>query len=429
MSDDDLIGLGAARRELDEAIGAIRGVPGFGSFLAPPGMDEVAVAARYQPLVYLAAAEAGGLAMVVRGEDVEHVPLPGLTGEALRGRVARHLELHGADKEDTPTATDSWRTGLDDVTRWLWTAVMEPVLGRLRADGAATLVAGGLLGLLPLHAAWTRDTSRPTGRRYALDESTLTYVPNARALTAARELAEGPVERLFTVADPAREAGSRRLDSAGIEALVAAAAFPGSTESAGGTAADVPTVSAALGRADVAHLACHGEADLMTPLESRLLLSGTDALRLRDLLALRLRLRLAVLSACETSVPGDELPDEVVSLPTGLLQAGAAGVIGALWEVPDQATAMLMTEFYRRWRHQERPVPPPTALREAQIWLRDTTNGEKLSAYRKALAEGAGWLPEQAADEFTLLLELRGAPDERLFAGPDSWAGFAYSGV
>lgn len=428
MSDDDLAGLGAARRELDEAIGAIRGVPGFDSFLAPPGMGEVAVAARHQPLVYLAAAEAGGLAMVVRGEDVEHVPLPGVTGEALRGRVTRYLELHGADK-DALTDVDSWTAGLDDITRWLWTAVMEPVLGRLRADGAAVLVAGGLLGLLPLHAAWTEDTSRPTGRRYALDGRTLTYVPNARALTAARELADGPVERMFTVADPAREAGSRPLDNAGTEALVAAAAFPGRTESAEGTVPDARTVSAALRRADVAHLACHGEADLVTPLESRLLLAGTDTLRLRDLLALRLRLRLAVLSACETSVPGDELPDEVVSLPTGLLQAGAAGVVGALWEVPDQATAMLMTEFYRRWRHQERPAPPATALREAQIWLRDTTNGEKLSVYRKALAEGAAWLPEQAADEFTLLLELRGAPDERLFAGPDSWAGFAYSGV
>ena len=61
---------------------------------------------------------------------------------------------------------------------------------------------------------------------------------------------------------------------------------------------------------------------------------------------LQLRVRLAVLSACETAQPGTELPDEVVALPTGLLQAGVAGIVASQWSVPDRATAMLMAEFY-----------------------------------------------------------------------------------
>jgi hypothetical protein len=53
-----------------------------------------------------------------------------------------------------------------------------------------------------------------------------------------------------------------------------------------------------------------------------------------NLLAMRLRARLAALSACETSRPGTALPDEVVFLPTGLLQAGVASVVASLWVVP-----------------------------------------------------------------------------------------------
>ena len=68
----------------------------------------------------------------------------------------------------------------------------------------------------------------------------------------------------------------------------------------------------------VLHFSCHGMAGFAQPLEGGLLLAHDERLTLREVLALRLRdARLALLSACETGVPGLELPDEVVSLPTG----------------------------------------------------------------------------------------------------------------
>jgi CHAT domain-containing protein len=149
-------------------------------------------------------------------------------------------------------------------------------------------------------------------------------------------------------------------------------------------------------------------------------------LRLRDLLTMRLRLRLAVLSACETLPPGTDLPDEVVSLPTGLLQAGVGGIVASLWAVPDRATAMLMIEFYRRWRWDK--LTPAEALRRAQQWLRDTTNGEKIEQYRQALAAGAGWLPAQADNDLILALEYADA-DDRGQGSLTAWAGFAYVGA
>ena len=82
---------------------------------------------------------------------------------------------------------------------------MGPVAASLGEHTSAVLVAGGLLGLLPLHAARTADETRPTGYRYLLDEVEVSYIPNARALTAARSLVYRiPVrnDRLVTVADP-----------------------------------------------------------------------------------------------------------------------------------------------------------------------------------------------------------------------------------
>jgi CHAT domain-containing protein len=185
-------------------------------------------------------------------------------------------------------------------------------------------------------------------------------------------------------------------------------------------------VSAALRRADVVHLACHGFADLTTPLDSGLVLAGGAPLTLRDLLASRLRVRLAVLSACETSMPGTELPDEVVALPTGLLQAGVAGIVASLWAVPDAATAMLMAEFYRQWRWER--CSPAVALQRSQRWLRDTTNQEKVNAYLDARTSAAAWLPSDVATAFLDELRYR-EPDHRDEASVDAWAGFAHVGV
>jgi CHAT domain-containing protein len=172
------------------------------------------------------------------------------------------------------------------------------------------------------------------------------------------------------------------------------------------------------------HLACHGFAELASPLDSGLLLADGH-MTLGRLMELQLRVRLAVLSACETALPGTELPDEVVALPTGLLQAGVAGVVASQWSVPDWATAMLMTEFYRCWRWEQ--MTPASALRAAQRWLRDTTNAQKIHQIKMALAKHEGWLPPAAArsflDEISYL-----EPDHRDHTGLHSWAAFAYVG-
>ena len=324
----------AARDELDAVIEEIRAVPGYEDFLAVPTFDDVAAVARDCPLVYVAAAEPGGLALVVQGADVTHIPLDGLTAGTLRDQVTAHLDRYAQYRASQETGYLLWKTSLDEVTAWLWDEAIGPILDHLGQTADLVIVAGGLLGLLPLHAAWTPDARQVTGRRYILDTVSVSYVPNARALQAARRLAaEVPPTRLLAVADPWPVAAAP-LPMAKYEVMTAAAAFPAAQTTLRGGEATFLSFEWEAAKADVLHLACHGFAELARPLDSGLVLAGGQV-TLGRLMELQLRVRLAVLSACETALPGTELPDEVVALPTGLLQAGVAGIVASQWSVPE----------------------------------------------------------------------------------------------
>jgi tetratricopeptide (TPR) repeat protein len=389
--------------------------------LDEPTFGDIARMAADRPLVYLAAAERDGLALVVRDGDAEYLRLDDLSDPVLRERVAEHLFAYELYRQDPSRYAHLWSESLSAVTGWLWPRVVGPVLDALRGASEAVVVAGGLLGLLPLHAAWTPDPAAPTGRRYALDELTISYVPNARALHAARALAaRTPVQRMLAVVEPIP---------------VTADPLPAAATEALGFAAEVPDIPVATlrgqdalpvrfrnhaSRVDVLHLICHGMAELGQPLDSFLLLAGDRRVRLRDLMTMPLQVRLAVLSACETGLVGIDLLDEVVALPTGLLQAGVAGVVASQWIVPDTPTAILMTEFARLWAGCR--DAPAAALRGAQRWLRDTTNAEKV-----AHLEETG-VPAQVRADYAAALAFR-EPDARDHADLPQWAAFTHVGA
>jgi CHAT domain-containing protein len=303
---------------------------------------------------------------------------------------------------------------------------MRQVIQRLTKVGIdqAVLIPGGLLGLLPLHAAWTEDPSTPTGKRYALDHVYFSYAPSAHALLSVQDGANRPVNSILAVDNP-----DGTLIFSSEEVAAAVDHFPGDHSVwLIGEAALSKRVREAMARKDVLHFSTHGLAGFSQPLDSFLLLANNERLTLRDILELRLSARMAVLSACETSIPGTRLLDEVVGLPTGFLQAGVAGVVGSLWSVSDASTMMLVARFYDLWRGEG--LEPPEALRQAQIWLRDSTNGEKEEYFKHAIEhyQGQPRMPGTTAREG--LKQIRFAdPHERSFTHPFFWAAFSYTGV
>lgn len=121
------------------------------------------------------------------------------------------------------------------------------------------------------------------------------------------------------------------------------------------------------------HFAAHGIFNAQNPQFSGVVLSllnekgesENGLLSLQDVYNLRLNSDLVVLSACRTGLGKQVKGEGVVGLTRGFMYAGSRRVVASLWKVQDDATAELMTEFYKNiLRDGKRPAE---AMRLAQI--------------------------------------------------------------
>jgi CHAT domain-containing protein len=136
------------------------------------------------------------------------------------------------------------------------------------------------------------------------------------------------------------------------------------------TEATSTALHGALTRFQVLHFAGHATAVPDDPLESAMIMAQDQRLTVRDLLARGTgTARFALLSACDSARVTDPLSDELVNLPTALLQCGFSGVVGSLWTSYDKPSTMIMDVFYKEW--QGHHASPSEALRSAQAWTRD----------------------------------------------------------
>jgi CHAT domain-containing protein/Tfp pilus assembly protein PilF len=131
--------------------------------------------------------------------------------------------------------------------------------------------------------------------------------------------------------------------------------------------------SEVLSNYQMVHFATHGILDSANPELSGLVLSLVDKkgrpqdgfLRLPEIFNLNLPAELVVLSACETGLGQQIRGEGLVGLTRGFMYAGAARVVVSLWSVDDEATSLLMVNFYQRMLQQG--LKPAAALRAAQL--------------------------------------------------------------
>jgi CHAT domain-containing protein/tetratricopeptide (TPR) repeat protein len=361
------------RAKLHSVVEQIRHLPGFEGFLKQPGFDEICLSATPGvPLVYVVAAQAGSMAVLVSRRDTDAVAETVWAGSLTSGRVEGLLSV--GDSEDM---SERLTAKLDEILAVVGEGLIAPLAARLEAAGAegVVFVPCGILGLIPLHACVYEQDGRAA---VLIDRFDVSYAPSARFLAAAQESLRA------CGAQPAALAGianplptERELRFALMELEQAASCFPESGRAVlYGSKARREALEESMKSASHAHFACHGRFEPSEPLDSSLDLADGDRLTLRQVLdGTRYRgLRLAVLSACETArIEHERLPDEFIGLPAGFLSAGAAGVVGTLWSVNDISTALLMGKFYEYFFAGDQP---PRALRRAQIWLRTVTSGE-----------------------------------------------------
>ncbi len=124
---------------------------------------------------------------------------------------------------------------------------------------------------------------------------------------------------------------------------------------------------------NVMHFATHGNLDYEDFSKSYLTMAGNPAknedgrLTLEELWGMEVmnHLNIVVLSACQTAVTKGSNESSPVSPASGFLQNGVKSVVATLWKVDDEATSLLISDFYKNIKTMD----AVDALRLAQVNL------------------------------------------------------------
>jgi len=302
----------------------------------------------------------GGAVFVVgAGGELRVVPLP-VSPRAIEALLHRWQINLGATAR--AVASRQPLSGLAHNARGilqaLYGALIAPIAPLLHATNYRTLVIVpyGAAHAVPFHALHD-------GTQYLIERGEIVTCPSSDLLQSCNQRAArtstGGNGRALVMA----YSDGGQLPCVLDEARAVASLLPGTCLLEEDATRDA--LIAAAPRHRILHLAAHGAARLDNPTFAHLRLADGQ-LSATDVFNLALDGALVTLSACETGrgvvVGGDEL----VGLSRGFLFAGATTLVQSLWRVEDEATARLMTHFYRALRAgQHRGA----ALREAQLAL------------------------------------------------------------
>ncbi|SCF67625.1 CHAT domain-containing protein [Streptomyces sp. Ncost-T10-10d] len=369
-----------ADSEFTETLARIRALDGFASFCRLPSAQELIAESAQGPLVVLNVTETRGDALLLTPSGVTVVELPMVSRSQVADQVAACYEALRAasDPRQGSRKRRAAQREMHGVLEWIWDAVAEPVLQTLGLRSATDYgkgwprlwwIPGGLMSLLPLHAAGHHhDPAGDPLRRTVMDRVVSSYSPTVRALRHARRAAgpSAPVPlRPLLVAAPEPPGSGARLphvleEVAKVRALLPDARLLVSNGPSGAGAAplDRPVktnVLAHLPHSSIVHFACHGTTDTTDPSQSRLLLDdhSVDALTVASLARMDLdNARLVYLSACSTALSArTDLLDETVHLASACQLAGFRHVVGTLWEISDAHAPDMAERFYSHLRH------------------------------------------------------------------------------
>ncbi|MEU6827227.1 CHAT domain-containing protein [Nocardia beijingensis] len=362
--------------EFDRLLAEIRAQDGFTTFAMPPSIGALLAQSEQGAVVTFNISRYRCDALLLAEGAVTGLPLPGLTMDAVVDRAVNFQRALDVTRY-SPIAAErrAAEEHLLDSLEWLWDRAAGPVLealGHNRTPPAGSdwprvwWAPGGILGLLPMHAAGYHSGGATSGGRSVLDRVVSSYTPTIAALRYARErrARQHPpgAPRAAIVAMPTTPGVDGRLHHVLDEARIVGRLLPESVvltepdpapEAGSAPARTLPTkanVLASLSSCSIAHFICHGTSDPGDPSLSRLLLHdhATDPLTVSALAPVQLEhARLAYLSACETArIVHAELLDEATHLASAFQLAGYPHVIGTLWTIDDETAVEVAEAFY-----------------------------------------------------------------------------------
>ncbi|KAF9023345.1 hypothetical protein BDZ89DRAFT_170502 [Hymenopellis radicata] len=366
-------------QQWEHCLDRARQLPGFESLLLPNkffgGLLDLTVR---NPVIVINTSPRGGDALIVmRDKYILHVPLPKITTAVAKQLVSTMRSALGGDfafRAPSRAAHLAPFNGDGDPDRvlqgllaFLWYNAVQPILQfmmqdpmqcvdiRPREDGAQTRVhwyTTGELALLPFHAAgdYTKDETGFRVYDYVISSycTSLTSLNRNRPQPTRSPASEGI--RILAVAAsssvgqlplPATQDELSRIQYRAQN--TPHCSFLALSEKA----CIASTVLEEMKASTWVHFACHGQQSLENPVESALLLSGQEKLKLSDIARVDLPdAELAFLSACQTAMGDDTLPAESLHLAAGMLLAGFRGVIATLWSIQDRDAPQVADDVY-----------------------------------------------------------------------------------
>jgi len=297
------------------------------------------------------------------------------TGDNLFAFIVNHEEVRGVKLEVN---------GLRQKVEVFRENIMIPNSSQFKADGRVlyeklvqpiekmidsknlTIVPHGALHYLPFNALQDKDV-------FLIDRYNVRILPSASVMTFLKDRPEGHAGNLLAFGNPDLGDPTYDLPGAQNEAITIAKDQPKSRLFLRSQATET-AVKRFGEQFRYIHFATHGTFDAEKPLSSGLLMTGDGEndgiLTVGELYDLHLPVDLVTLSACETALGKVANGDDVVGFTRGFLYAGVSSIVSSLWKVDDQATSILMQQFYRSLKESDER----SALRAAQLKVKDTYN-------------------------------------------------------
>jgi CHAT domain-containing protein/tetratricopeptide (TPR) repeat protein len=293
----------------------------------------------------------------------------GQVGGGTRGAPEQTIPMRGGESVTlSQFQKDAWR----QLYQWL----IRPIRQHLpkTADSLLTIVPHG--PLFQVSFAGLLDENS----RYLVERYRFHYTPAAAVLgfTGAKRSPAAKPPQFLLVADPAETSGAdgkslpalpgARREVRSIASLLAGA---GITMLTGEEAREQSVRVAAAGKS-VVHFATHGIVRNDDPSQSFLALTASGVgspadgrLTSGEVYQLNLNADLVVLSACRSAL-GPLSSDGMIGLTRAFFYAGTPSIMATLWDVADEPTSRLVSDFYRYYRRDQ---DKSKALRRAQLRL------------------------------------------------------------
>jgi CHAT domain-containing protein len=319
------------------------------------------------------------LIYIVSQDGVDSIEKQG-SQDALTEKVLNYLAaLRGRSEADREAASR--------MARELYGYLFAPVEARLGGVHVLHIIPDKVLN----HISWDALIS-PASGKFLVEDYLVTLSPSATMFVLCTESADRKAsaqpERLLSVGNPSFDhlafSKLEPLPHAQREAKEIADLYPGSRRLLGPEARE-QAVRDEMAKAEVAHFALHCVVDERSPKRSSLVLAkelpkGSQKQPLDGLLEAgeiydmnMPRMRVAVLSACQTGVERYYRGEGMIGMARAFLVARVPVVVASLWPVDSKATAELMIRFHQNRKDKDKGSTTAEALwRAKRSMLKDS---------------------------------------------------------